>query len=340
MLRLFVLFTSFLTISLISIHVHASDKGTAACETLPEPFQQLATMTLDPAVENPPKVGLCHRVANAENHYDKQADDKAIQELDKYIASVSKRSGKFIGESYAAALISEAERVISIISGNFEPETMAINGGVFGFNDKAPVGGATVNVSFIESGSTFTATTDSNGLFSISDLTEAGVYVVDVATPDGRTGSAQGSLLETENTSSVLVTVDLAGNGAIYGTVYDDSGLPVPAALVTAIFPDTDRKYSAISTSDGSFALTNVHGDGTLILVGFKNDTGASGSTTGVLSGYSSQITRNLTITAPQTVNAEFLNTGFENGLEGWSTEGSVTIIDRDLVFTTPDSGN
>jgi hypothetical protein len=84
----------------------------------------------------------------------------------------------------------------------------------------------------------------------------------------------------------------------------------------------------------------NVHGDGTLILVGFKNDTGASGSTTGVLSSYTSQMTRNLTLKAPETVNAELLNSGFENGLDGWSTEGSVTIIDRDLVFTTPDSGN
>ncbi len=43
-----------------------------------------------------------------------------------------------------------------------------------------------------------------------------------------------------------------------------------------------------------------------------------------------------MTIAAPQTVNAEFLNTGFENGLEGWSTEGSVTIVDRNLMFTTP----
>jgi hypothetical protein len=52
---------------------------------------------------------------------------------------------------------------------------MMINGGVFGFNDKAPVSGATVNVSFIESGSTFTTSTDNDGLFSIGDLTEAGV---------------------------------------------------------------------------------------------------------------------------------------------------------------------
>jgi hypothetical protein len=91
------------------------------------------------------------------------------------IATVNKRDGKFVEEGYVAALISEAERVISIISGDFEPETMMINGGVFGFNDKAPVSGATVNVSFIESGSTFTTSTDNDGLFSIGDLTEAGV---------------------------------------------------------------------------------------------------------------------------------------------------------------------
>lgn len=115
-----------------------------------------------------------------------------------------------------------------------------------------------------------------------------------MTTVDGETGTAQGSLLETENTSSVLVTVNLAGSDATYGTVYDEAGLPVPSALVTAIFPDTDRKYSAISTSDGSFALTNVHGDGTLILVGINNDTGESGSATGVLSSFASQITRNV----------------------------------------------
>ena len=91
------------------------------------------------------------------------------------IASVSKRNGKFVEEGYAAVFISEAERVISIISGEFEPETMMINGGVFGLNDKAPVSGATVDVGFIESGSTFTTSTDNDGLFSIGDLTEAGV---------------------------------------------------------------------------------------------------------------------------------------------------------------------
>ncbi|SFF06169.1 Carboxypeptidase regulatory-like domain-containing protein [Marinobacter sp. DSM 26671] len=340
MLRLIVLFSSLLTISLIPLQTYASNNGTAACEALPEPFQQLATMTLDPSVENPPQVGLCHRVANAEKHFEKGSDDKAIQELNKYIAGINQGSGKSIEESYAAALVSEAERVISIISGTFEPDTMAINGGVFGYSDQAPVAEATVTVSFIESGSTFTVTTDSNGLFSITDLTESGVYVANVTTSDGRTGSAQGSLLETESSSSVLVTVDLAGSSAIYGTVFDSSGQPVPGALVTAIFPDTDRKYSTTSSADGSFSLMNVHGDGTLLLVGFKNDTGASGSTTGVLSSYTSQITRNLTLKAPETVNAELLNSGFENGLDGWSTEGSVTIIDRDLVFTTPDSGN
>lgn len=57
MLRLFVLFASLLSIALISIQTHASNNGTAACETLPEPFRQLATMTLDPAVGNPLKLG-------------------------------------------------------------------------------------------------------------------------------------------------------------------------------------------------------------------------------------------------------------------------------------------
>ena len=81
------------------------------------------------------------------------------------IASVSKRNGKFVEEGYAAVFI----------SGEFEPETMMINGGVFGLNDKAPVSGATVDVGFIESGSTFTTSTDNDGLFSIGDLTEAGL---------------------------------------------------------------------------------------------------------------------------------------------------------------------
>ena len=40
-----------------------------------------------------------------------------------------------------------------------------------------------------------------------------------MTTVDGETGTAQGSLLESKNTSSVLVTVNLAGSGAIYGTV-------------------------------------------------------------------------------------------------------------------------
>jgi hypothetical protein len=46
MLRLIVLFSSLLTISLIPLQTYASNNGTAACEALPEPFQQLATMTL------------------------------------------------------------------------------------------------------------------------------------------------------------------------------------------------------------------------------------------------------------------------------------------------------
>lgn len=330
------LFTCVLLSTVAFMSVAVASEALTACMNVQAPFQTLVQMLDDPAVQNPPQVQLCHRTANAFKHYKQTRKDKATEELKKFINEVSRSTPRHLGGSYADALIAEANRVIALLDGTGGPILGEVSGGVFRFGGSTPVANATVTLQFPGTGQVLTMATDTNGLFSFKDITPAGAFVVNAQDGTGASGSGQGSLLETELTASVLIVIDQPGNGLITGVVTSTGAQPVADALVTAMFPDTRRSYTAITGSDGQYSLGGLRTDGTVILIAFKSDTGASASNSGVLTSGSPSRTVNFTLQQPAVVNPDLVNSGFVDGLAGWSSSGPVQVIDRGLVFSTP----
>lgn len=313
-----------------------ASEALAACASVQAPFQTLGQMVQDSAVQNPPQVQLCHRTANAFKHYRQTRKDKAIEELKKFIDEVHRSTPRHLGSAYADALIAEANRIIGLLDGTGGPILGQVSGGVFLFGTNTPVASATVTLQFPATGQVLTTVADQSGLFSFKELVPAGVFVISAQDGAGASGSGQGSLLETELTASVLIVIGQPGNGLIQGTVTSASTQPVPDALVTAMFPDTGRRYMAITGSDGQYVLSGVRTDGTVILIAFENSTGASASNSSVLTSGMPSRTVNFTLQQPAVVNIELTNSGFVDGLAGWTSIGPVQVIDRGLVFSTP----
>lgn len=306
--------------------------GLGACEGLVIPFDGLAQMTLDTSVANPPQVQLCHRVANAEKQFRMERAEKSIDELRKYISEVEQSTPRHVEGAYAEALIAEAERVISIISGDVVVEG-TISGGVYAFQTNQPVSGALVTVSFSGSEQTYSTTTDGNGFFTLENMPITGAFVVNAADATGAVGSAQGSLLPSESVASVLVTLDHPGSGVIQGHVFNEQAQQTGAVLVTAIFPDSKREYTVIAGVDGYYRFGGVRPDGTVIVIAFDNDSGASASYSTVLTQYYPVATVDLSLVTPGVINSDLTNGNFAHGLTGWTYSGPVQLVERSLVF-------
>lgn len=324
--RIFLLLTIFLLSGTASA---GTGSGLDACTNLASPFDSLAQMSLDTSVSNPPKVQLCHRVSNAERHFDDENIDKTVTELHKYITEVEQSTPKHIEGSYAQALIAEANRIISMISGDYVIEGK-VSGGVFSFTNSTPIASATVTLSFIGSDQIYATQSDENGFFNFEHLPLTGEFIVNATDTSGAQGSVSGSLLENDSQESVLVAIDQPGSGVIHGSV---TGSSSSDTVITAIFPESKREYHTAVNSDGTYKLDGLHTDGTVIVIAFDNASGASASYSSVLTPYYSTVTVNLTLITPSAVNSEFINTNFANGLDGWTYSGPIQIVDRNLVF-------
>lgn len=311
---------------------HASNR-LVACEALATPFDSLAQLVWDSSVGNPPQTQLCHRTANAAKHFAKGRRDKAVDELHKFINETDKSAPRHIDETYAETLIGEAIRIIDLIDGKNDIQLGQLSGGIFSFGSNIPVQDAEVTVTFVENGQQFTAITDANGLFSIKELPPAGTFIVTAQDWSGASGSGQGTILPAELNASLSVFIDTLGSGSIQGSVSPSDMVLDGDVIVKAMFTDTGREYSTAVGIDGYYQLTGVHTDGTVIIIAFDNSSGATSSYSSVLSNSSPSQTINLQLQIPTTVNPELLNGGFENGIEGWTTEGQVSVVDRNIVF-------
>lgn len=312
---------------------HASN-ALSACEALQEPFVTLTQLVSDPAVNNPPKVQLCHRVANAAKHYEQDRISKAVDELNKFINETQTSTPRHINTSYAGALVAEAERVIGLIDGSIGPLLGQVSGGVFTFDTKVPVSGALVTLSFLGEDQVFTTHSGENGLFLFEDLPPSGTFIITADDGSGATGSMHGAILEAELNTSVSVLVDQSGNGSIQGNVTSSDGSAAADSLVSAFFPDSGRQYTVIAGVDGFYSFSGLQTDGTVILIAFDNNSGASASYSSVLTSWSPSRTISLELEQPEVINSELTNTGFVNGTSGWSVQGPVQIIDRDIIFS------
>ena len=323
-----------LLISLFSSVVFA-DNSLNKCITLQEPFDKLSQLILASTVANPPQELLCHRAANASKHYNDERIVKAIAELEKFITEVE-NSLKHLSNEQAQLLIAEANEIIQFLK--VGPTIGAVAGGVYFFSTNTPVVGATVNLTFSLSSNSYSTTTDENGFFKIEDLNPEGAFVIVANDGSGGTGSQQGSLLPTSLEPSILLYIDQPGQGKINGNVKRENLTLVSGALITAIFPETKRNYTAITNADGFYELNNLAFDGTVIIIAFDSETGASSSDTRIISDSMPSSIVDFTLQIPSTVNPELLNADFTDGLSGWDSSGPVQVIDRDLVFDLEDN--
>jgi len=156
---------------------------------------------------------------------------------------------------------------------------------------------------------------------------------VNAADAAGAIGSAQGSLLPGESEASVLVVVDQPGPGVIQGHVSNQQVQQGGSVLVTAIFPDSKREYTAVAGIDGYYRLDGVRPDGTVIVMAFDNDAGAIASYSTVLTQYYPLANVDLALVTPATINPELKNGNFADGLTGWTYSGPVQLVTRSLVF-------
>lgn len=208
-----------------------------------------------------------------------------------------------------------------------------VSGGVFYFGTNYPVPSATVTVVFSETGTVYNTVSDMNGQFSIENVVPKGAFVITADGGNSATGSVQGSVLAAELNPSVVVFIDQPGLGSVRGQVLFEDGTPAISALVTATFPETRRVYTTLTGTDGTYTLSQMQFDGTVIMIGFDSKTAASASFSSVVSSSFPSSTVNLVLKTPPFVNPELLNTGFTDGLNGWYSSGPVQVIDRNLYF-------
>jgi len=124
-----------------------ADNGLDACSELGMPFVELSKMVTSPDLPNPPQVQLCHRLANVLKHKGDDRLEKAINELEKFVTEVKKRTPKHLSDSQAQELIDEANWVIKILRGDYEVID-TVSGGVFYFKDNSPATNAQVTLNF------------------------------------------------------------------------------------------------------------------------------------------------------------------------------------------------
>jgi hypothetical protein len=305
-----------------------------ACYTASPPFDQLTQLVLAPTVENPPRVQLCHRTGNAAKHFQHTRTDKAIEELRKFINEVKHSSPKHLSNEYSVVLIAEAERLINYLSQG-EAVLGEVSGGVFSFASNTPSPNATVTLRFVGSTELRHTTADANGLFSFDGLPPSGLFIVSAQDSMGAIGSATESLLDTQPKVSVLVLVDQQGNGQIGGQI-TQNGMVAPDVLITAIFPETKRQYTTTSDASGAYQFTGLKTDGTVILIASDNASGGSASFSTFLTPTSTTSTVNLSLNVPSVVQPELTNGAFSSDLQGWTTQGTVQVIERSQAFSSP----
>jgi len=211
----------------------------------------------------------------------------------------------------------------------------SVSGGVFTFTDQQPVPYATVTLTFAASGFETTTTTGSDGLFGFSGIPVDGTFVVTAFDPaTGASGSAQEFIDAGNLNTSVSIAVDQPGSGQLAGNVQRADGLPATGAVVTYLFPDTERTGSITTDSQGNYQFDSVHLDGTIIVIAFDPATVATESNTHLLVPSSPVAIVNLTLPPPSPVQSELRNGNFTEDFDGWETSGGPAfIVPREDVF-------
>lgn len=301
------------------------------CEkTTTKPFYWMSDILLDDDIPKLQQHFLCLRIRQAERHYNKGRVDKSIETMHKFINAVQREVANRLNEDQSLELSNEARKVINYLNGD---DFVVVTGGVYQLDNHAAVADAAISLHFLSTNTDYSTVTDSNGLFSFEDIEADGQYIVKATTLIGEVGSSQGTALKGNQITSNVILVDLPGNAKISGVITNHDMTPAVNSLVHISFPDSGRSYSTKTNELGNYSMPQVHTDGTLIMLAFDPESGAVNSTSSHLLENQPELTIDLTLSSIDIVNPELVNTDFSDGLNGWKTEGDVTLIDRALIF-------
>jgi hypothetical protein len=178
-----------------------------------------------------------------------------------------------------------------------------------------------------DNGSGF-AFSGNDGTFTVSQGLAAGNYTVNV----GHLGYMTTELNATINAGSQtdLGDIQLNVSGTIRGAVQSSGGTPVSGVPLVAVDQSTnDTKSFAVSTNDGSFIMNTDLDTGTYTVEAFTYN----------LTGYSSNSTTGISVTAGQPTSGVVIILGLSGIISGTVKDESQTPIANVSVYAAPSGG-
>ena len=200
--------------------------------------------------------------------------------------------------------------------------------------DGGPVSNATVLLTF-DSGEKYQTLTDSGGLFTFTDFTAEGPFVLEATSSNNLLyGSLTGSVSADLPQVDVTLVAAKRGPGVVTGTVRSSTGEAVADAAVTIIFSATSFTASTSSGPDGYFSLSGLPTDGSFSVTAFDAATVTSGSKISFITPSNPTDELTLNLDPPPVELTTFANGSFADGtLNGWQTEGNVQVVNKGDAF-------
>ncbi|WP_027482576.1 carboxypeptidase-like regulatory domain-containing protein [Deinococcus pimensis] len=194
------------------------------------------------------------------------------------------------------------------------------------------VAGASVTLT-LPDGTVRTGTTTAEGNLAFTDLPLGTTFTVRATLPDGRAAQGAGFLNADSRSASATLVLAEPGAGSVSGNVTREDGTPLPGAVVTLSFVENDFAAATVSGPDGAFALSGLPLYGTLGVTAHHPTTGAFVSGAGLLVSDTTQAQLDLEVRTPAAATV-LIGGDFAGGrLDGWTTEGDVSVSRYDEVF-------
>jgi hypothetical protein len=221
-----------------------------------------------------------------------------------------------------------------VVTINLGTPPVVNNGSIFGTvydANQDPDPGATVSATPDATGQTVTATTDDNGMYTISGL-PVGSITVSAVLDDGSTNAGTTVGYIADLNTPVEIDIGLQNPGDVSGTIYDGSGNPYPnVSIGMTTTADPDTLYVTSAFGDGTYDFGTTDPGSITIYIYTTNDyNNPTGSATGILP-YGGNVVINAydNVFASQNMNPRFGNV----------QPGTVLALQRKLQVAGPIHG-
>lgn len=192
--------------------------------------------------------------------------------------------------------------------------------------DGAPLANVAVTLEFTGDGTSFQATSDASGAFTLGDLPLNGNFILRASAP-GFAGSLSGYVLPSAPSATVTLVLAPTGSGVVSGSVLDAQGQPAARANVSVAFVETGFTASVFTDASGNYRLEGLPTDGSFLISAFEPKSVAAVAQFSYLSGGRTAQIIDLRLNPAPQVNPELTNGFFRNGsLAGWTGRGDVRV--------------